>query len=83
MNLTSKHVYLMLACCLVTVAALAAISAFQVPMSTVLLFGLVLLCPLSHLLMMKFMIDDHSADRAVSEAKKEGQPYRETKESAF
>ncbi len=83
MNLTSKHVYLMLACCLVTVAVLAAISAFQVPVSTVLLFGLVLLCPLAHLLMMKFMIDDHSADRAVRKVKRETQPYEEKKESAF
>ncbi len=57
--MTRKHVWLMLACCLVPVAALAAIFVFKIPASTVLLVGLVLFCPLSHLLMMKFMPHSH------------------------
>lgn len=42
----------MLVCCLVPLAGLAAIWQIQVPGSNVVFFGLILLCPLLHLLMM-------------------------------
>lgn len=59
---TKKHVLLMLACCLVPLLGLAAILIFNAPVSTVLLVGLVLFCPLSHLLMMALMPDhDHGS----------------------
>ena len=48
----------MIACCLIPVVAFGAIFALNIPASSVLLFGLVLLCPLSHLLMMKYMGHD-------------------------
>lgn len=53
--MSKKHVLIMLLCCLVPVAAIGAILLFQVPVNQVLWLVLVLLCPLSHLLMMKFM----------------------------
>jgi hypothetical protein len=40
---------------LIPIAAFAAISLFRIPVSTVVYGALMLLCPLSHLLMMKFM----------------------------
>ena len=46
--MNSKHVGLMIACCLIPVVAFGAIFALNIPASSVLLFGLVLLCPLSH-----------------------------------
>jgi hypothetical protein len=55
MNMLSKHTLIMLVCCLVTAAAFAAFIIFNVPLNTVLLFALVLVCPLSHLLLMKYM----------------------------
>ena len=57
--MTKKHALIMVACCLVPMAAFALISIFKVPVSSLLTIGLVLLCPLSHLLMMKFMPHGH------------------------
>jgi hypothetical protein len=68
-EMTKKHVWLMLACCLVPLAALGAIFLFNVPVTTVLLVGLALFCPLSHLLMMKFMAHDHAAPMTASQPK--------------
>lgn len=55
MNMNPKHTLIMLVCCLIPVTAFAAFFVFNVPLNTVLLFALVLLCPLSHLLVMKYM----------------------------
>jgi hypothetical protein len=53
--------WMMILCCLIPVAALVAVYFFQIPLSKVIFFGLMLLCPLSHLLMMKFMSHDHDS----------------------
>jgi hypothetical protein len=58
--MTKKHLLLMLLCCLIPLAGLAAIALFRVPASSVLYFGLVLLCPLMHVLMMATMRHGHS-----------------------
>jgi uncharacterized membrane protein len=54
MNMNSKHTLVMLMCCLIPVAAFAAFYIFDIPANIVLLFALVILCPLSHLLMMNY-----------------------------
>jgi hypothetical protein len=75
MNMNSRHTLIMLVCCLIPLAAFAALFVFNVPVDNVLLFTLVLLCPLSHLLMMKSMlnVDDahHDAHQHIAETRKQ------------
>ena len=53
--MSKKHALIMLACCLVPLAGLILVAIFNIPLKSVFYFALVLLCPLSHLLMMKYM----------------------------
>ena len=68
--MNKKHVLIMLACCLIPLAALAAVFVFRVPVNSVFYVGLLLLCPALHLLMMKGMMNhdragqDHAAHHA-------------------
>jgi uncharacterized membrane protein len=57
--MSKKHTLIMLACCLIPIAALVAIFVFKIAVSAVVYGVIMLFCPLSHLLMMKFMGHDH------------------------
>jgi len=62
-----KHALLMVLCCLIPLVGFAAISIFRIPANTVIYTGLVLLCPVMHLLMMKGMMG-HNHDDASAHA---------------
>lgn len=55
-----SHLWIKILCCLIPIVGLAAIFLFNIFVSNVLLFGLILLCLVSHLLMMKYMGHEHS-----------------------
>jgi len=63
-----SHMLLMLLCCLVPIAGLIAISVFKLPLSNVLFWAMVLICPISMFFMMKSMFQDqnHEDSKASS-----------------
>lgn len=57
--MSKKMTYIMIACCVIGMGAVAAIFLFQVPVNNVLIGLLLLVCPLSHFLMMGMMGKEH------------------------
>ena len=81
----NRHLLLMILCCLIPAAALDAIFVLKIPAPQVLTYGLILLCPLSHLLMMGLMgrgQHDHTADATQPGAATNAVPAAEKRGAA-
>ena len=57
-----KHTLIMILCCAIPIAGLMALSLFRVPLSPALWFLVMLLCPILHLVMMKYMMHGEEHD---------------------
>jgi hypothetical protein len=68
--MTKKHALIMAACCLVPIAGIVLVSVFDIPLKSVFYFALILFCPLSHILIMKYMGqgEDHQHGNTVEHA---------------
>jgi len=60
--MNKRHIWIMVVCCLLPVIGLAGIFLFKIPVNTVIYFGLLLLCPLSHFFMMGQMGHNHNSE---------------------
>jgi accessory gene regulator protein AgrB len=69
-DMKNKHALIMLACCLIPIAGLVLISLFNIPLKSAFYYLLILSCPVSHLLMMKYMV--HDDDHQLGEAEHNG-----------
>ena len=56
MDMNRKHLMIMLACCLIPLAGLTIAILFDVPFNSIFFYGMLLLCPLLHVIMMRSMI---------------------------
>ena len=65
--MNKKHMLLMGLCCVVGMGAVVAITVFHVPVNSLVTVGLLLLCPLSHVLMMAFMGKGHDHGMGVGQ----------------
>ena len=60
-KMSKKHLILMILGCAVPMAVIFILFIIGIPLNKILLFGLILICPLSHIFMMKMMMN-HGED---------------------
>ena len=70
----SKHALLMLTCCLIPLAPIVALPATGLSLDGIALFLLFLLCPLVHILVMRWMGHNHGARHQQSSGSESGAP---------
>jgi len=56
-----SHILIMILCCLIPIAGLAAVYIFKLPLNNVVYGAMVLICPIAMFFMMKSMLQDHNS----------------------
>ena len=72
--MSKKMMLLMTACCVIGMGAVAAIFLFRVPLNSVFLGLMLLICPLSHFLMMGMMVKDHNQHQHMPSEASQAKP---------
>jgi uncharacterized membrane protein len=67
-EMSKKHVLIMALCCVIPLIAIGAVTIFRIPLNSVIYFGLILLCPIAHLLMMKGMMHANGHEHHESQS---------------
>ncbi len=57
-----SHMLLMILCCLIPIAGLAAVYIFKLPLNSLVYGAMFLVCPIAMFFMMKSMLQDHNTD---------------------
>ncbi len=69
-SMNNRHLLIMLICCLVPLVAFAVITVLGVPLTSLGYVILILLCPLGHLLLMRFVAEPQ--DKAATGSSSDG-----------
>ncbi|WP_219857089.1 DUF2933 domain-containing protein [Candidatus Hakubella thermalkaliphila] len=69
--MSNKHLVFMILCCLIPVALFVGLLVFGIPMSSLIFFALILLCPLAHIFLMRGMGHGGHHEPAPEPAKRE------------
>lgn len=64
-KMNKKHLILMILGCVIPMAVIFILFIIGIPLNKILLFGLILICPLSHILMMRMMMN-HGDDSHIN-----------------
>ena len=64
-KLSKKHLILMILGCVFPIGIIFILFTIGIPLNKILLFALILICPLSHIFMMKFMMN-HGDDTHIT-----------------
>lgn len=68
-KMSKKHLILMILCCVVPMGVILVLFALGTPLNRLFLFAIILICPLSHMFMMRGM-KHHEHDDYALESKK-------------
>ncbi len=80
-GMNSKHMWIMVACCLIPLAGLGAAWAFGIPLGNLGIFAMVLLCPLMHIFMMRGMGHNNHKEAGTSRLQADTKEVKDPAES--
>lgn len=74
-KMNKKHIILMVLGCVVPIVIIFILFTIGIPLNNLLLFAIILICPLSHIFMMKMMMN-HGNNNHINHTPESAQDYR-------